>query len=259
MASTTGRRVVVPLTNKSGGGVIAGDVVVIDTGNDDAFTTTTTGGFTGLIGIAQEAIANNATGLVLISGEAALVNVAASVTRGHYGKTHTVAKQATSTSARAAGTFCQFKTGGTTPKAVMYPPDGASAALGAWTTYTPTWTTSGTPPALGNGTLVGRYKQLDANTVLVHISLTAGTTTTFGTGTWSFALPVAAVAGQGAQYLTGHILDSGTDNKLAAGTIGAGASTVEQVVPEGGNVVTNTVPQTWATGDQLNLSGMYEA
>ena len=130
MASTTGRRVVVPLANKSGAGVIAGDVVVIDTANDDAFTTTTTAGFTGAVGIAQETIANNATGLVLLSGEAALVNVNASVTRGNFGTTHTVAKQATDAgAARTIGVFCQFKTGGTTPKAILWGfPDATSAA-----------------------------------------------------------------------------------------------------------------------------------
>src|SRR4051794_35831461 len=92
--NTYGRQVVVPLTNKSGGGVIAGDVVVIDTTNNDAFTTSTAGAFTGLIGVAQETIASNAMGRVLTAGYAALVNVNASVTRGNFGKTHTVVKQA---------------------------------------------------------------------------------------------------------------------------------------------------------------------
>lgn len=130
MASTTGRRVVVPLVNKSGGGVIAGDVVIIDTANDDAFTTTTSAAFTGTVGIAQETIANNATGQVLLSGEAALVNVSASVTRGYYGATHTVAKQAASAGAsRGVGTFCQFKTGGATPKAIIFPVDLLGSSL----------------------------------------------------------------------------------------------------------------------------------
>jgi hypothetical protein len=62
MASTRGRAVVIPLTNKSGGSVAAGDVVVVDTGNNEAFTTSTAGAVTGGVGIAQETIANNATG-----------------------------------------------------------------------------------------------------------------------------------------------------------------------------------------------------
>lgn len=119
MASTRGRQVVIPLTNKSGGSVAAGDVVIMDTANDTAFTTTTTGRFEGVVGIAQEAIANNATGRVLIQGYAALVNVPASVTRGHYIETHTVAKQATGSSSRRSGSFGLFLTGGTSPTAVL--------------------------------------------------------------------------------------------------------------------------------------------
>jgi hypothetical protein len=120
-SNTYGRQVVEALTNKSGSSVAAGDVVIIDTTNNDAFTTNTASGFTGMIGIAQETIANNGTGRVLTAGYAALVNVNASVTRGNYGKTHTVAKQATDAGAsRAAGAFCQFLTGGTTPDAHVF-------------------------------------------------------------------------------------------------------------------------------------------
>ena len=56
MASTRGRQVVIPLTNKSGGQVIAGDVVVVDTANNDAFTTTTSAGFTGAASVREAVI-----------------------------------------------------------------------------------------------------------------------------------------------------------------------------------------------------------
>jgi hypothetical protein len=104
-------------------------VVVVDTANNDAFTTTTTAGFTGGVGVAQETIANNATGRVLIGGYAALVNVNASVTRGQFGATHTVAKQAAGTAVRGTGTFCQFLTGGTTPDAIVYSVDLLGTSL----------------------------------------------------------------------------------------------------------------------------------
>lgn len=151
-----GRQVVIPLANKSGGSVGAGDVVVVDTGNNDAFTTTTSAGFTGGVAIAQETIANNATGRILTQGYAALVNVNASVTRGHFGKTHTVAKQATDAGAtRGAGTFCQFLTGGTTPDAIVYPVDllGSSLTNPMTTTGDIIYSSdnSGTPARLGIG------------------------------------------------------------------------------------------------------------
>ncbi len=131
MPNTYGRQVVVPLTNKSGAGVIAGDVVIVDSTNNDAFTTTTSANVTATVGVVQETIASNAAGRVLISGYAALINVNASVTRGNYGATFTVAKQATDVGvSRAAGTFVQFFTGGTTPDGVVYPVDlvGASGS-----------------------------------------------------------------------------------------------------------------------------------
>jgi hypothetical protein len=131
-SNTYGRQVVEALVNKSGGAVAAGDVVIIDTTNDGAFTTTTTARSEVTIGVVQEAIASNATGRVLLSGFAALVNVPASVTRGHYVETHTVAKQATGNSSRRSGSFGQFRTGGTTPTAVLWgnadqTPPGAAA------------------------------------------------------------------------------------------------------------------------------------
>lgn len=120
MPSTRGRQVVIPLTNKSGGSVAAGDVVVIDTTTNESFTTTTTGRAELSVGVAQETIASNAIGRVLIAGYAALVNVPASVTRAHYVETHTVVKQATGNSTRRSGSFGQFLTTSATPTAWLW-------------------------------------------------------------------------------------------------------------------------------------------
>jgi hypothetical protein len=135
-------------------------------------------------------------------------------------------------------------------------PPGGGGDLGPWTAWTPIWTAAGNQPAIGNGTLTGRYKQLDASTCLIYLRLKAGSTTTFGTSTWSFTgLPVtAAFAG----VLTGWILDAGTDNKLAVGTIGAGGSVINQVVGEGVNVLHATSPMGWTVNDELVLSGFIE-
>lgn len=130
MGNPYGRNVIIPLTNQSGGGVIAGDVVVVDTIHNDAFTTDTSGGFTGTVGVAQQTIGAGSVGLVALSGYVSLVNVNASVTRGHYGKTYTVAKQATDAgAARGVGTFCEFLTGGTTPDAILWPVDLLGSSL----------------------------------------------------------------------------------------------------------------------------------
>jgi hypothetical protein len=129
-----GRRTIGYLTNKSGGSVAKGDVVVIDSANDEAFKTSTAGAEVVGVGVVIEdnGIANNAQGRVAFQGYVALVNVNASVTRGNFGKTHTVAKQATDAGAsRVLGVFCQFLTGGTTPAGMLFgQPDGVTGAGG---------------------------------------------------------------------------------------------------------------------------------
>lgn len=59
---------------------------------------------------------------------------------------------------------------------------------GAWVNFTPTWLGSGTNPTLGNGTLLCRYA-LHGKLVAVTYQLTIGSTTTAGTGQYSFTLP----------------------------------------------------------------------
>lgn len=83
----------------------------------------------------------------------------------------------------------------------------------AWTSYTPTWTSSGTAPALGNGTLVGYYGKV-GRLVTAKIALTTGSTTTYGTGNYIFSLPLAAaVTGVG----TGGFAHSGAWSIYNAG------------------------------------------
>lgn len=199
-ANTYGRQVVIPLTNKSGGSVALGDVVVIDTANNNSFTTTTSAGFTGGVGVAQETIANNAVGRILTQGYTSLVNTSASVTRGQYGATHTVAKQAAGQAARGVGTFCQFLTGGATTDALVFPVDllGSSLTNPMTTTGDIIYSSdgSGTPARLAGGT-AGKF-------------LTA-------------AGAAAPAWGQGPLTTTGDLLigaTGGTPTRLAGGTAG---------------------------------------
>ena len=122
MSSLFGRRVVDIMTNKSGGALTKGDVVVIDTANDRAVTTTTTVATTRTVGVVIEenGIASNATGRIQFSGYCALVTPSASVTRGHYGYTHSVAKQAAGRVLRAKGAFCEFLSSSATPDAYLF-------------------------------------------------------------------------------------------------------------------------------------------
>lgn len=69
------------------------------------------------------------------------------------------------------------------------------ASASAWDTYTPVWAASTTAPALGNGSLYGRYRLL-GKTCQFSVQLAIGSTTNGGSGTWSLSLPFAAEAWQ---------------------------------------------------------------
>lgn len=268
MPSTIGRRVVVPLTNRSGGSVAAGDVVVIGDGtNDECFTTTTTASFSARnIGIAQETIASLATGRVLVRGYASLVNVNASVTRDHFLFTHTVAKQATGSASRGQGAFGQILKTSATPSALIWgDPDQAIPGIGAWTDYTPTWTASTTNPTLGSTTIVGRYKSIDSKTYIVQISIsiTTGGAWNPGSGSYIFSLPSGLTTPNTGRFQIGsaHVLDNGTAHFAGICKVAPNATTIGETIiadATGTRHLAATVPVTWATSDQINLSVLIE-
>lgn len=115
-----GRSNVVTLTNKSGGPLVAGDVCVIDTTTDEAATTTTSAASVLKVYIADESIANNATGKFYSAGFCPLVTPSASTTRGRYLFTHTVAKQAAESATYGAGAFGVILKSGTTPSVWLF-------------------------------------------------------------------------------------------------------------------------------------------
>lgn len=115
-----GRSNVVTLTNNSGGGLVAGDVCVQDATADEKVTTTTSAASVLKIFVAAETIASGAAGRFYESGYCPLVNVNASVTRGRFLFTHTVAKQAAENATYGAGAFGKILKSGTTPSAIIY-------------------------------------------------------------------------------------------------------------------------------------------
>lgn len=130
-----------------------------------------------------------------------------------------------------------------------------SSGLGAWEAYTPTLVNA----TLGNGTLVGRKKLVDANTYLWRMHFVFGSTSSIS-GNLGVTLPGTALAGS-AQLCHGLIRDTGTTWFVASGHIAAGASTVSSIAAADGTgikAVTSTIPMTWATGDELILAGVLE-
>lgn len=133
-----------------------------------------------------------------------------------------------------------------------------SAVLGGWEAYTPTWTASTTNPALGNGTLTGRYTVL-GKTCVGSIYLLMGSTTTYGSGAWALGLPFTA-ASAGVRYSgTWIIIDPGVANYSGTLFIVAWKNTIDGFIRDGySNFFSATNPYTWGSGDYLTVSFTYE-
>jgi len=135
----------------------------------------------------------------------------------------------------------------------------------SWTPYSVQWTTQAAPqPVIGNGTLVGYYKQI-GKTVFVRVKMTAGTTTTFGTGPFLFSLPVSASNADGIQFPC-SMLDNGLAwyQGIVNGTYsGFTEKTAIIALSPGGynssEAVTSVHPITWGSTDSLMFNGSYES
>lgn len=137
---------------------------------------------------------------------------------------------------------------------------------GAWTPYTPTWTSTGTLPVLGNGILAGRYTRI-GRTIHGTIYTAMGSTTTFGTGNYFWTLPVPAqnalfdwqAMGTAKGYHAGSNLFG--QITLMAGTSGAKIRVMYSATAPAGaeSYVAQTAPWTWASGDDITFHFTYEA
>ena len=88
----------------------------------------------------------------------------------------------------------------------------SAAAIGQWTSYTPTWTAVTTNPTLGNGSIVGAYRRIgDSSEIEITISL--GSTSTIGSGNYSISMPPGLTAKANAFPSTTTPLGSGGFNK----------------------------------------------
>ncbi|MGW7239743.1 hypothetical protein [Streptomyces sp. NPDC054804] len=143
--------------------------------------------------------------------------------------------------------------------------DQWNTVLGAWTSYTPTFGSSGTAPALGNGTLVGQYMKI-GRTVVVSLVLTVGSTTTFGSGNLNFSLPATVSSAAAGAVLNCSVSRTGTQNFVvgAAPLTNSGTTTATMWFASTSTTgdwdawTTNT-PWTVAAGDVIRVWGTYQA
>lgn len=120
-----------------------------------------------------------------------------------------------------------------------------------WSDYTVTDTGSFT---VGNGTLLGRYTQT-GDTVSFTCQLTFGSTSSVSAGQLNFgSLPVTASTGTLWSFPV-FLHDSGSAVYAAM----TGGSTNLRQIGNSSGICSNTNPFTWATGDEISISGTYEA
>lgn len=131
----------------------------------------------------------------------------------------------------------------------------ASKLTSTTTAYTPALTASTTNPSLGAGTAEGRYLRV-GNWLFGTIAVQFGAGMSAGSGQYFISTPVTARSATVVSG-SGRIVDAGTDNilgELYLDTTGRWA-----IVYEGGNVVTDSLPVVWASGDAFFFTFMLEA
>lgn len=138
----------------------------------------------------------------------------------------------------------------------------ANITTGVWTTFATSWTTGGSAPSIGNGTITARYSRV-GRMITYLISLSAGSTTNFGTGEFRFSLPATQSTAIGSNgFYVGDALgiDTGTGLYMGVSVIDNTNNFVRVFKGDGTtNPWSNTVPFTWGNTDSLNISITYEA
>ena len=141
-------------------------------------------------------------------------------------------------------------------------------ALGAWTTFTPTFTSigAGTDWAIGNATTSAAYMRV-GRTLFFRVQVTWGTTTTFGTKALGMSLPLASIAYSGTNPVLGEaaFYDASAAENYSGRVAYRGQTEVQffqtgvsATYVKNGNV-TSTLPFTWVSTDQLNAQFYFES
>ena len=142
--------------------------------------------------------------------------------------------------------------------------NGKLTTPGVWTSYTPTWGGASSNPAIGNGTLVGRYVQI-GTLVIFRIFLQAGSSTTFGSGYWHFNYPPINRSTNESVLpgINGIMYDASLNTYSTIFGIFEHSSTQFALGSAGSagaaNAIGSISPMTWATSDLVRIYGIYEA
>lgn len=134
----------------------------------------------------------------------------------------------------------------------------ALCTLNYQASYTPVWTTTGTQPVLGDGVITGSYT-LSGRTCTVELTLTAGATTTFGTGQFQISLPFPERSGTPDRANgIARLGDAGTSFYIGLCEVTSGTSTVVFYSNNSPNLVQSNSPFVWAANDYIRATITYE-
>ncbi|WP_406730886.1 hypothetical protein [Streptomyces sp. NBC_01794] len=136
--------------------------------------------------------------------------------------------------------------------------DQFNSIFDPWTTYTPTW--AGGSPVIGNGTLTGRHMKV-GRTCHVAVKQQNGSTTTYGSGGYTWTLPFAAASAT-VDYL-GSARLVGSDAWFGQCIVSSGGSALTAVFPATTTntrsaTMTPTVPETFINAAILRMSITYQ-
>jgi hypothetical protein len=124
---------------------------------------------------------------------------------------------------------------------------------GVWKNWTPTWTASTTNPSIGNGTLSGRYC-LIGKLITAKIFLQLGSTSTAGSGAYSFTFPIAPL---NYRLVSGVYRLRNVGGNLYEGAVEPFSATFA-LIRDGGTYVTNATPFSFADQDIIGIGLSYE-
>lgn len=130
-----------------------------------------------------------------------------------------------------------------------------------WQSYPAAWTASTTNPVVNNGALVGRWTRLPNRTVVVSVRLATGSSTTYGSGTYVFSLPLPT-ADDIVEYIGSARLSAGA-TYIGQVTVGPNSSSCNLTFPTAATPatasnMTPTLPATFASGHILRFNLTYQ-
>lgn len=122
------------------------------------------------------------------------------------------------------------------------------------TAWTPTWT--GGSPSIGNGTLAGYYSR-QGRTVTANFKLVVGSSTSVGSGAWTFSLPLTAHYSAIAVGVARVYRNSTTTSYSATVEQTGGGTGITIYADAAAAAVGSATPFAWSTGDELHVTITY--